>query len=225
MSTVHTPHHHPDEIIEALLEAFVYDPETGVIKHNLDRPMDHFRTENGYKKWRTRATNQPVVGSINNHGYLTIFFNHPLLKKRRVFKSHHIAWLLHHREWPKSCLDHINNDRTDNRISNLRIVTHRQNGHNRLDQSKFGVGVYPVRDNYGAKIRILGGQYHIGTYTNPDIAATAYDCLLMSISDNHNTGPNGLGRCDLEKAIASVPRLAGKVNQIHRKVQEARKGQ
>ena len=221
----HTPISPSDEIIEALLEAFTYNAETGNIKHNLNRPMDHFPTEHGYKRWLAFAKKRAVIGTINNNGYININFRHVLLEKQRMFKAHHIAWLLHHKEWPTSCLDHVNQDKTDNRIANLRIVTSRGNQHNRTDQSELGVGVTASLGNFQARIRILGVQCHIGRYNTANIASKAYDCVLMSFSDNFDEGPNGLSRHDLKKTIASIEGLTERVSHIHNKVQEVREAQ
>lgn len=44
--------------------------------------------------------------------------------------AHRVVWYLHHGYWPEN-IDHINGIRTDNRICNLREVTHEENCQNR----------------------------------------------------------------------------------------------
>jgi hypothetical protein len=44
---------------------------------------------------------------------------------------HRLVWLYHHDEWPTGQIDHINGDKHDNRIENLRVVTSAQNSQNR----------------------------------------------------------------------------------------------
>ena len=54
-------------------------------------------------------------GSKDKYGYLIIKI------KGKQYKAHHIAWLLVYGEYPKYEIDHINKNKLDNRISNLRI--------------------------------------------------------------------------------------------------------
>ena len=61
-----------------------------------------------------------VVGSVS-HGYLLI----GVLKRR--YRAHRLAWLYVYGTWPKHDIDHINRNRSDNRIANLRDVTNQQN--------------------------------------------------------------------------------------------------
>jgi hypothetical protein len=69
-----------------------------------------------------------VKGYINNAGY----------RKTSVldyqYYDHHLAWLLHYKEWPQKQIDHINNNKSDNRIKNLRLATVSQNAMNRSFQ-------------------------------------------------------------------------------------------
>ena len=68
-----------------------------------------------------------VAGNSNVNGYVYI----KVMGKR--YMAHRLAWLYHYGEWPVNEIDHINNIKDDNRICNLRDVTHSENQQNRID--------------------------------------------------------------------------------------------
>tara|TARA_R110000822_G_scaffold309905_1_gene440611 strand:+ start:282 stop:662 length:381 start_codon:yes stop_codon:yes gene_type:complete len=47
------------------------------------------------------------------------------------FKAHRLVWLLIYGEWPQGIIDHIDGDGLNNRIDNLRVVSHAENCTNR----------------------------------------------------------------------------------------------
>ncbi|MDA6380520.1 HNH endonuclease signature motif containing protein [Escherichia coli] len=52
----------------------------------------------------------------------------------KAYPAHRLAWLIVYGTMPDGFIDHINRVRTDNRISNLRLVTHSENMQNRKIQ-------------------------------------------------------------------------------------------
>ena len=77
-------------------------------------------------------------------------------------------------------IDHINRDKLDNRVINLREATHSLNMANKYQCNKSGFkGVsyaYWIKsDRWVARISKNGKRYHIGTYKTPEEAASAYD--------------------------------------------------
>lgn len=67
------------------------------------------------------------AGSVSKNGYLMVTV------KQKQFYVHRICWLLHTGSWPSTGIDHINSDKQDNSVTNLRPATHSQNGCNRLN--------------------------------------------------------------------------------------------
>jgi hypothetical protein len=96
---------------ERLRQLLHYDPERGVFTW-LSRPAE--------RSWNTRFAGTRA-GTINGLGYVVI----GILGRR--YKAHRLAWLYVHGEWPGRELDHINCDKSDNRIANLRPATRSQN--------------------------------------------------------------------------------------------------
>jgi hypothetical protein len=95
-----------------LNEYFSYNPETGKLTWKKLRPQ-------------SRARVGDEVGCADGHGYRrTKLFG-------RSYEVHRICWILYTGFWPKSCIDHINHIRDDNRICNLREVSYGQNQLNR----------------------------------------------------------------------------------------------
>lgn len=96
----------------------------------------------------------------------------------RQYFAHRLAWLYVHGEWPEADIDHINRDKLDNRISNLREVDRSTNLQNRdLPPKKSGfVGVTKNKhyDRWAATITTEGRKRHLGMYSSPEDAHAAY---------------------------------------------------
>ena len=80
--------------------------------------------------------------------------------------------------YSKDRVDHINRRTLDNRKSNLRIVSHRQNHENRKDQSKYGAGVTKRGNSFRAMVRVNNKWRYIGMFSTPEIAQEARRLFL-----------------------------------------------
>ena len=147
--------------IQRLRDIFLYDPETGVITRS------QTVSPNGQKGW--------PVGSPSGAGYLLARVDN------KRFKAHRLAWALYYGTWPEHQIDHINGNRADNRIVNLRDVKPSENMQNirkaRSDRepgSLLGT-TYCKRDKvWRSKIGINGKRINLGTFTTAEAAYAAY---------------------------------------------------
>lgn len=97
----------------------------------------------------------------------------------RIYQAHRLAWLYVYGVWPNGILDHINGNRRDNRIANLRPCTPRQNLANSRLRSNNTAGVKGVwydkdRDKWAARIRRDGKRVMLGRFETKEEAAEAY---------------------------------------------------
>lgn len=94
------------------------------------------------------------------------------------YYAHHIIWALAHGEWPALPIDHVNRDRSDNRLENLRVATPSQNQANRAKTRRNTTGFKGVSrrpsGRYLATIEHGGLSTCLGTYDDPFAAAEAY---------------------------------------------------
>lgn len=148
---------------QELKQYLSYNKDTGI-----------FTWINLTKKSKAKIGN--IAGSKNNNGYISIKIN----QKRYV--AHRLAWFYVYGVFPKDQLDHINRNKADNRIANLRECNNSQNAQNRtnpISTNKSGyLGVFSNRNSkknpYAAGIQINNKNYHLGSFSNPLDAHKAY---------------------------------------------------
>lgn len=124
------------------------------------------------KGGRHRAAGNEA-GSLSEQGYVVVQTG------RRSIAAHRIVWLMHHGDWPKGEIDHINGIRHDNRIENLRDVIRQTNAENRRkacthSKSKaLGVETLPS-GKFRARIRSNGVLHELGVFDEMSAAHAAY---------------------------------------------------
>jgi hypothetical protein len=96
----------------------------------------------------------------------------------KQYLEHRLIWLLHTGSLPTDEIDHINGDRQDNRIENLRLVSRDMNMQNqrtaRRDNTSGLLGVRKSGAKWYATIGIDGKRFYLGMYTTPELAHLAY---------------------------------------------------
>lgn len=98
------------------------------------------------------------------------------LNGTRTYAAHRIAILHTTGEWPRSIVDHINRQRDDNRIENLRVCTPAENSWNRTSLGKSGLkGVRAIVKNcWSASITVKGIVHPLGRYNRKEDAYAVY---------------------------------------------------
>lgn len=137
-----------------------------------------FEYRNGRLHWRNTLTGKHRIagapaGHMNADGYVVIE------TAGKAIGAHRIIWLMHHGAWPTGEIDHINGNRADNRIENLRDVIKRTNSENRRRatySSKTGVlGVEELPSGrFRARIRSFGKIHDVGIFDSTESAHAAY---------------------------------------------------
>lgn len=165
----------PKELISAedARQLVSYDPETGAIS------------------WRVKVASHTKVGAaVSTQRY----DGYRLIRIRNVlYRQHRLAWLLTYGRWPEGDIDHINGDRSDNRLCNLREATRSQNLMNtvrRKNKTGFkGVSYHSLSGRYSAAVYVNKKKVSLGYYRTAEEAYEAY-CVAAEkhYKDFANTG-------------------------------------
>lgn len=133
---------------ELLRDLLDYDPSTGHL---------------------IRKTTGEVIDSNQSKGYYKCCIN------GKTLASHRVVWMWHHGTWPEKDIDHINGNRKDNRIENLRDVPHVVNMANINKTNKTGYeGVKTSGSKFASNIKRNGKKVYLGTFSTAEEAFDAY---------------------------------------------------
>ena len=143
----------PIDLARSLLD---YDPDTGVLR---------------WRKNRTVGTKAgDIAGSPTGDGYQKI----RLLGK--PYRAHRVAFAMYYNRQPAEQLDHIDGDRGNNKIANLREATNSQNAMNMKIASAHSVGVKNVsidKKKYVVRLQANGNLFRIGRFDTLNEASEA----------------------------------------------------
>ena len=143
-----------DLTAQRLRELFEYNPETGL-----------FRCLYKRKKGRALKEYSPNYRVMRVDGV--------------THTAHRLAWLYVNGRWPEDNIDHIDGNRLNNRMQNLRDVTSAVNTQNvkraPISNKSCGLlGVTKDKKKWSASIATNGKRILLGTFETAEIAHQAY---------------------------------------------------
>ena len=174
------------EVLSYLAERVSYNKETGRFT---------WKARDEKNRWGS-AFNKKYAGKVcglsKKDDYTRIQFN--VNDKPYSVAAHRLAWFVNTGEVPSRVVDHINGDKSDNRIQNLRCVTFSLNSRNSFKSkaNKSGVtGVHwlEAKGYWRAVARIEGVSHEVGYFREFDAAKEAVEKFrsLNGFTDRHGS--------------------------------------
>jgi len=160
--------------VEYLRAVVDYDRATGVFRARI--PMG-------------KRQEGDILGSVGSHGYLSIAV------AGKAHLAHRLAWFYERGEWPE-LIDHIDRDRHNNSISNLRECTHLENAWNVTPRKGTvsgveGVNWFAARRKWVAKISSQGIHRTLGYFDTIEEAARVRSEIVNSERGHFLNAGNG----------------------------------
>lgn len=171
-----------------------YDPETGKLfwlprppELFLDGTGKHNSAERNAGRWNGRFAGKEAFTAVTQNGY----------KFGRIFDqghyAHRIAWLLATKEWPVTGIDHIDGDRANNRLANLREADAAENMKNQKLHAGNVSGAHGVTwckplNKWQAFIKVKGAPQFLGYYHDLTEAVAVRKSAETEHGYHHNHG-------------------------------------
>jgi hypothetical protein len=129
-----------------------------------------------------------VAGCADSLGYLQTRID------GKLYFNHRLVFLYHHGYTPENMIDHIDRNRANNRIGNLREVSHSCNMRNAKQQKSVsgikGIHWHKPHQKWTACIAVGGSQKHLGYYQDFTEAVAhrfaAEQCLKWNDCDSNS---------------------------------------
>lgn len=171
--------------LDLLPDHFECDIDSGEIRRKL-MPRSEFSTERGYKIHKSKYAGS-IATRITPFGYLRVNY------KGRDIMAHKIVWFFAYGVWPEFEIDHINHNRSDNRIENLRKSSYKENNKNK---SKYknntsgttGVVWHKKKKRWIATIFTDGKRTEIGSFVDKQEAIKARKRKQKELGFHKNHG-------------------------------------
>ncbi|MDU5747881.1 MAG: HNH endonuclease [Haemophilus parainfluenzae] len=188
-----------------LSECFTYNENTGLLTWK-ERPLHHFKKERDMNVINGRMAGKPAKSSLNGR-YHVVFVN------GNFYLCHRVVWCLHHGYWPECDIDHINGNKLDNRIENLREVSRSQNMSNVGMQSnnKSGfIGVFWAsrEGKWQAVVAHNKKNILLGRFDCPVKAALAYNDGALKYHGSYAQKKVDINKLAISAYLEKSPPLA-----------------
>lgn len=150
------------------------------------RELLHYDEKTGVFTRHAQSQRHLPVGTVPKnprYAYLRICLDY------KIYMAHRLAWLYVNGVWPDGQIDHINGNKLDNRIENLRDATPSQNKQNmrkaRADSKSglAGASWYSSGNKWRAAIQIDGKKKHLGYF---DTAEEAHQVFMDAKRKHHS---------------------------------------
>jgi hypothetical protein len=192
--------------VEYIHQCFEYREEVvnGVLQGNV---YWKYR-ENVRKEWNTRFSGKKA-GNIDFYGYCSTGIRYNNITCR--IKLHVIVWILNHGCYPDNILDHIDNNRSNNIISNLRKANPHLNNLNVLPQpnkSSQYRGVYfnKVVSRWHTQYALNRKRNHVGHFDDEIEAALAYNEAISKVFNKEYAYINDISMGYTNQEYPNMPR-------------------
>jgi hypothetical protein len=138
-------------------------------------------------KWNARWAGKEALTAVDNNGYRI----GSILGAQ--YRAHCVVWALQHGYWPTEQIDHVDHNRSNGGITNLREASHTENAKNhtlhRNNKSGFnGVSWDKNLRKWAAKIRNAGRQIHLGYFVDIGDAIAARESANAKYGFHPNHG-------------------------------------
>jgi HNH endonuclease/AP2 domain len=169
-------------IVRELLD---YRPVSGLLVWKF-RALRWFDSERTFKCWNGR-----YAGTLASSKHVTGYRYVDILGVG--YHAHRVAWAHHYGVWPEDEVDHINHNRSDNRIVNLRNAsrtTNTQNASKRKDNTSGVTGVSWDRQHqkWAAIIFTEGRNHRLGRFNDFEQAVAAREAAVQKYRFHENHG-------------------------------------